>query len=218
MKVLLILKGLSYLGPTAPAVDFRSSIDSLREKVIDNLRSNGHALDILLSTNPHELLDELKAAFQPIACLTSTQYHDEKTLAALEYILANRTDAYDLIVITRFDAHFVSPLLSLPFDVAAFNFLCYGENTFVHGGTTYNDTDDTLYVLPGDARTVRAYLDVVHQVLAGVCRHNIRPLLADRGVPTHMMYTTCNLNNSHGIARCPYYAFARLLPQFSSPR
>jgi len=109
MKFALCLRGLNE--------QFRNSCQNLQAMIIDDLRKNGHTVDIFLNTYKNHLHSDLVDFFKPVDIL----YNEPRTGSAMwtivskqvaecckivqEYEIKNNVK-YDYIIITRFDLTF----------------------------------------------------------------------------------------------------------------
>jgi hypothetical protein len=151
MKFAFCFKGVHFIqGIEGWKVDFENTIQNFYSSTVLPLESEGHSVDIFISTYDTEKTNKMLELYKP----KKTQFHvfnirDERfdiqylhifTLYNLvkEYEKEKNIE-YDIIVTTRFDVFLNRPFLNLNLDLSKMN-IAYKQD--------YGDCDDCFWIFP----------------------------------------------------------------------
>ena len=199
MKYALCLRGISFQrkyqhwAAGEHDIDYADTCANIHQRIVDDLRANGHTVDIFLATYKNEKQSQIINDFEPQGSIFSDPFPDMSahqciavnTLLCLELIKRSQEregTRYDQIIITRFDAAFSENFGALNIDKEKFNFLCRAEKT------SPQLVDDNLWVLP--AKFLDPFRDVLSEVASGMYwGHELLPHLTERiGDNVNFMY------------------------------
>ena len=162
MKLAIGLFGISYkenyehwrLGRVT--IDYRKSLENYRKYLFEYFESLGYQIDVYLATYDSKMINQLKHDYQPkevrliehlyatgdlwYNLLVGRQSRHNCIKACLEMII-NSQQAYDHILLTRFDLIFCKPLSSVSIDCNALNIVSILESREV--------ICDNFYLFPG---------------------------------------------------------------------
>lgn len=213
MRYCLILRGVSFNDDKDfyhYMIDYKKSYNNIREKIIDPLVSQGHEVDVILSTNIHAHLDQLIEDYKSAVCITTDSGHNVKLFAALQYYAEKYEKECDYVIVTRFDMHFTKSILDLPINYNHFNIMCRGCNVFYYKGKVYDDIDDNFFVFPGVKLYVANFAHLFKTYVvdrpAYNTGHYMLPFLEEGGIRGNVMYET-----KHNVGKdgTPYFLLER---------
>lgn len=211
MRFALCLRSISYLenytkwGSLQPyTIDFRDTAPSIKECIIEDLQSQGHQVDVFLSTYHHPHTTALLETFQPVQwhfypfnndhhCGTrnSILFHLDAIQQILEYETAH--PIYDVVLFSRFDLWFFEKLSDYELDYTSFIVPFFSEDSF--------------FSVPRERLLV--FRDILQQLLReNTLMHEITAILKHRGEKLTLMYGDKPVAPDHDY---PLYRFGRLV-------
>lgn len=186
------------------------SFTSIKEKIIDVIKQQGHELDIFISTYDCDACNHLIELYKPVnyykfdnmymnfnVRINSQVNHYLKLVELIKSYETNNKIQYDIIITTRFDIIFNCSYIDLPISHDKFNI------TIKHAS---GNCDDNLWIFP------RIYLDVFKDSCNEILNpsndlymytpHYINNTLEKYNVPIHFFY---DLNISTDIYKYREY-------------
>lgn len=185
MKIALCLQGISYHDTYEKdggvSVHYNTCIESLRTQVIQVLQNTGATVDLFLNTYEGPRMKDVLRDYQPKRYVFHPFRHQPggfyvipqlQRTCALLLEDPNFKDAYDYVIITRFDVYFYQPIDLTRMDWNKINYTWLGEDNF--------------FWIP--IQFLEPFQSCLFQC-STPSAHDLHHTVTERGLPQHCMYS-----------------------------